>query len=257
MVRAGFLDAMIADQQMEAGLARHDVFVTGATGYIGRALVPALLARGHTVRALVRRGSERKAPAGVQCVHGDALDAATYRDRVAPADTFIHAATYRDRVAPADTFIHLVGTPHPAPWKGRQFRAVDLVSIQAAVESARYAAIRHFIYLSVAQPAPVMAAYIAVRQAGEDLLARSGLPHTVVRPWYVLGPGHYWPLLVAPVYSLLEKLPPTRDMALRLALIRLEQMVAALADAVTHPAAPRRLIDVADMRALRGSLDAV
>jgi len=232
---------MIADQQMEAGLARHDVFVTGATGYIGRALVPALLARGHTVRALVRRGSERKAPAGVQCVHGDALD----------------AATYRDRVAPADTFIHLVGTPHPAPWKGRQFRAVDLVSIQAAVESARYAAIRHFIYLSVAQPAPVMAAYIAVRQAGEDLLARSGLPHTVVRPWYVLGPGHYWPLLVAPVYSLLEKLPPTRDMALRLALIRLEQMVAALADAVTHPAAPRRLIDVADMRALRGSLDAV
>jgi uncharacterized protein YbjT (DUF2867 family) len=241
MVRAGFLDAMIADQQMEAGLARHDVFVTGATGYIGRALVPALLARGHTVRALVRRGSERKAPAGVQCVHGDALD----------------AATYRDRVAPADTFIHLVGTPHPAPWKGRQFRAVDLVSIQAAVESARYAAIRHFIYLSVAQPAPVMAAYIAVRQAGEDLLARSGLPHTVVRPWYVLGPGHYWPLLVAPVYSLLEKLPPTRDMALRLALIRLEQMVAALADAVTHPAAPRRLIDVADMRALRGSLDAV
>jgi len=232
---------MISDQQMEAGLARHDVFVTGATGYIGRALVPALLARGHTVRALVRRGSERKAPAGVQCVHGDALD----------------AATYRDRVAPADTFIHLVGTPHPAPWKGRQFRAVDLVSIQAAVESARYAAIRHFIYLSVAQPAPVMAAYIAVRQAGEDLLARSGLPHTVVRPWYVLGPGHYWPLLVAPVYSLLEKLPPTRDMALRLALIRLEQMVAALADAVTHPAAPRRLIDVADMRALRGSLDAV
>ena len=232
---------MIADQQMEAGLARHDVFVTGATGFIGRALVPALLARGHTVRALVRRGSERKAPAGVQCVQGDALD----------------AATYRDRVAPADTFIHLVGTPHPAPWKGRQFRAVDLVSIQAAVESARYAAIRHFIYLSVAQPAPVMAAYIAVRQAGEDLLARSGLPHTVVRPWYVLGPGHYWPLLVAPVYSLLEKLPPTRDMALRLALIRLEQMVAALADAVTHPAAPRRLIDVADMRALRGSLDAV
>ena len=219
----------------------HDVFVTGATGYIGRALVPALLSRGHTVRALVRPGSERNAPAGVQCVRGDALD----------------AASYREQVAPADTFVHLVGTPHPAPWKGRAFRAVDLVSIEAAVDAARYGGVGHFIYLSVAQPAPVMAAYIAVRQEGEKLLERSGLAHTVVRPWYVVGPGHYWPLVVLPAYRLLEKLPATREMALRLGLIRLEQMVAALADAVEHPAAPSRVIGVAEMRGLRGSLHAV
>jgi uncharacterized protein YbjT (DUF2867 family) len=219
---------------MDTGLLRRDVFVTGATGYIGRALVPALLSRGHTVRALVRPGSERKTPAGARCVYGDALG----------------AASYRDRVAPADTFVHLVGTPHPAPWKGREFRAVDLVSIRAAVEAARHAGIRHFIYLSVAQPAPVMAAYIAVRREGEALLEHSGLAHTVVRPWYVLGPGHYWPLLAMPAYRLLEKLPPTRDMALRLGLIRLEQIVAALADAVAHPAAARRIIGVAEMREL-------
>ncbi|HEX5135208.1 MAG TPA: NmrA family NAD(P)-binding protein, partial [Thermoanaerobaculia bacterium] len=35
------------------------VFVAGGTGYIGRPLVAALLARGHGVRALVRPGSER------------------------------------------------------------------------------------------------------------------------------------------------------------------------------------------------------
>ena len=48
-------------------MERHHVFITGATGYIGRALVPALLARGHAVRALVRPGSEGNAPAGAQC----------------------------------------------------------------------------------------------------------------------------------------------------------------------------------------------
>ena len=217
-------------------MSRHDVFVTGATGYIGRALVPALLARGHHVRTLVRPGSERKAPAGAQCVRGDALQ----------------ARSYRDLVAPADTFVHLVGTPHPAPWKGPAFRAVDLVSIRAAVEAAQYARVRHFIYLSVAQPAPVMAAYIAVRREGEGLLERSGLRTTIVRPWYVLGPGHYWPLLVVPIYRLLERLPSTRDMAMRLGLVRLEQLVSALVDAVERPAAAPRTIGVPEMRTLAG-----
>src|SRR5687768_6498876 len=165
-------------------MPQHDVFVTGATGYLGRALVPALLTRGHRVQALVRPGSESKLPAGTQCIAGDALD----------------AASYRDQIAPADTFVHLVGTPRPTPFKGRQFRAVDLKSIEAAVEAAVHARVQHFVYLSVAHPAPVMAAYIAVRKQGESLLRQSGLRTTVLRPWYVLGPGHYWPFVFAPIY---------------------------------------------------------
>jgi uncharacterized protein YbjT (DUF2867 family) len=210
------------------------VFVTGGTGYIGRALVPALIARGHEVRMLVRAGSEHKSVDGASRVRGDALK----------------SASYREAVAPSDTFVHLVGTPHPAPWKGREFRAVDLVSIQAAVDAAKHAAIRHFIYLSVAQPAPVMAAYIAVRREGEALLERSGLAATLVRPWYVLGPGHYWPLLVAPLYGVLERLAPTRDMALRLGLVRLGQLVAALVHAVEHPPPAIRTLVVPEIRAL-------
>jgi uncharacterized protein YbjT (DUF2867 family) len=210
------------------------VFVTGGTGYIGRALVPALIARGHEVRMLVRTGSERKCVAGALCVRGDPLN----------------SASYRKAVAPSDTFLHLVGTPHPAPWKGRRFRDVDLVSIQAAVDAAKFADVRHFIYLSVAQPAPVMAAYIAVRREGEALLRRCGLPATLVRPWYVLGPGHYWPLAVAPLYAVLERLAPTRDMALRLGLVRLEQIVAALVHAVAHPPSGIRILGVPEIRAL-------
>jgi hypothetical protein len=94
----------------------HDVFITGGTGYMGRALIPALRQRGHTVHALVRPGSERKLAAGAIAVRGDALD----------------AKSYAEAVAPADTFVHLVGTPHPGPAKARQFREVDLVSIRAA-----------------------------------------------------------------------------------------------------------------------------
>ena len=214
---------------------RHEVFVTGATGYIGGALVPALLARGHHVRALIRAGSERKAPAGVLCVQGDALD----------------AASYRESIAPADTFVHLVGTPHPAPWKGRRFREIDLVSIKEAVAAAVHAGVSHFIYLSVAHPAPIMAAYIAVRKEGEALLGASGLRTTFMRPWYVLGPGHYWPFLLAPVYGLLARLPRTREMVLRLGIVTIGEMTAALVDAVEHPPQSARILNVPDIARAR------
>ena len=212
-------------------MARHDVFVTGATGYLGRALVPALLARGHTVRALVRPASAARLAAGALPVTGDALA----------------AASFRDAVAPADTFVHLVGTPRPTPFKGRAFRAVDLVSIKAALDAAVHAGVRHFVYLSVAHPAPIMAAYIAVRKEGEALLRASGLKATIVRPWYVLGPGHYWPFALAPAYGVLERLPATREMALRLGLVTLAEMTAALVEAVENPPETARIIGVPEI----------
>ena len=211
---------------------RHEVFVTGSSGYIGRSLIAALHARGHAVRALVRRGSERKLPPGPLPVHGDALDAASYR----------HA------VPPADTFVHLVGTPHPSPAKARQFREVDLVSIHEAVAAALHGRVRHFVYLSVAHPAPVMAAYIDVRKTGESLVRATGIPATFVRPWYVLGPGHWWPIAVMPVYWLMARLPPTRETATRLGLVTLEQLVAALVHAVEHPPHDVRVLNVPDIR---------
>ena len=132
-------------------MTRRCVFVTGATGYMGRALIAALLRRGHGVRALARRQSVLHIPAGAETVVGNALE----------------PGTFADKVAPADTLVHLVGTPHPSPAKAASFRAVDLPSVDAALAAARAARIAHFVYVSVAQPAPVMQAYIAVRQAGE------------------------------------------------------------------------------------------
>ena len=101
-----------------------------------------------------------------------------------------------------DTLVHLVGTPHPSPAKAAEFRTVDLPSILASVRAARHAGAAHVIYVSVAQPAPMMHASIAVRAEGEAALAASGLTTTVLRPWYVLGPGHWWPLALVPLYAI-------------------------------------------------------
>jgi uncharacterized protein YbjT (DUF2867 family) len=210
----------------------HAVFVTGATGYVGKALIPALLGRGHTVRALARPGSERSLPAGVEVVLGDALQ----------AETFAHA------IAPADTVVHLVGTPRPSPLKAAQFQAVDLASIRATVAAATRGSVRQLVYVSVAHPAPVMRAYIAVRQEGEALIRASGVSATLLRPWYVVGPGHWWPCMLYPLYALGEWLPATRAGARRLGLVTRGQLVTALVHAVEQPPAGVRVVEVPAIR---------
>jgi nucleoside-diphosphate-sugar epimerase len=118
----------------------HSVFITGGSGYMGQKLIPLLLQRGHEVRALVRPGSQKKLPAGCIAVVGDALD----------------ESSYADKIAPADTLVQLVGVAHPSPAKAAEFRKVDLVAGLGAVTAARAAGVRHFVYLSVAHPAPMM-----------------------------------------------------------------------------------------------------
>lgn len=210
----------------------HHVFIAGGTGYIGRTLTPALLARGHCVRLLVRPGSESKATPGCDVVPGDPFD----------------ANTFAEGIAPADTVVQLVGVPHPSPSKARQFIDIDLRSALESIDAAKRARVRHFVYVSVAQPAPVMKAYQAARAEAERALAASGLPHTIVRPWYVLGPGHRWPYFLIPMYWVLERVRSTRDSARRLGLVTLPQMVATLVAAVESPPLRSRLIEVPEIR---------
>jgi uncharacterized protein YbjT (DUF2867 family) len=209
-----------------------NVFVTGATGYLGRPLVARLLARGHVVRALVRPGSDRRLPDGALRVVGDAL----------------RAETFAGAVGASDTLVHLVGTARPSPAKAAEFQAVDLPSVRASVDAARTAGVRHLVYVSVAHPAPVMRAYIAVRQEGERLIRASGLAATILRPWYVLGPGHRWPYLLLPIYAVLARLPWTREGARRLGLVTHEQMLRALVRATEEPSAGVREINVPQIR---------
>ncbi len=82
-----------------------DVFVTGGTGYLGRAMIGVLLNRRHTVRTLTRPTSLDRVPAGATPVVGDALD----------------SATFAAALLTTTTLVHLVGTPHPGPSTFREF----------------------------------------------------------------------------------------------------------------------------------------
>ena len=84
----------------------------------------------------------------------------------------------------------------------------------------------------------------------DHYLRKAGFTATVLRPWYVLGPGHRWPMVLLPLYKLAECFPPMRESAERLGSVTIQQMVNALVHGVENP--PNRgRIRIIDVPAIR------
>ena len=93
-----------------------------------------------------------------------------------------------------------------------------------------------------------MKAYVQVRMECEAAIIESGLNATILRPWYILGPGHRWPIILIPFYWLMERFERTRAGAQRLGLVTREEMLAALLRAVETPGPGVRIEDVLSIR---------
>ncbi len=214
-----------------------NIFITGGTGYIGSRLIKSLQKQGgFRIKALIRKGSEHKAPACCEIVSGNALE----------------AISYQQHIERGSSFIHLVGVAHPSPSKKEAFKQIDLVSVQQAVKAAKYAGVNHFIYLSVSQyPSGIMRDYQLVRAEGETLLKESGIISTFIRPWYVLGPGHRWPVLLMPLYGIAKLFPSAREKAEKHGLVTINQMIETLVYSVQNPPAANDVYEVEDIKTIR------
>jgi uncharacterized protein YbjT (DUF2867 family) len=210
------------------------IFITGGTGYMGSRLIKLLLNKGYPVKALVRNGSENKLPAACEYVTANPFD----------ASSFVLA------IPSQSTFIQLLGVPHPSPKKKKQFKTVDLLSVKASVNAAKAADAAHFIYVSVAQtPTKIMHDFQQCRAEGEAYIRATGVPATFIRPWYVTGPGHYWPLFFFPLFKILEWIPATSQKAKALRLVSLRQMLHTLMYAVENPPASGvNIIEIDEIR---------
>lgn len=196
-----------------------NVFITGGTGYIGSRVIPLLLAKGYKVNALVRHGSMHRLPDECNAIVGSALE----------------GTTFTKSVIGNDTFIQLVGVTHPGPHKVKEFIKIDLTSVRESVAAAKAAGVKNFIYLSVAEPAPAMHEYIAVRKQGEEMITASGMNGVFIKPWYVLGPGHWWPYIFLPAYKVFQLIPNTRETASRIYPVKLRNVVNAIVESVENP----------------------
>jgi dihydroflavonol-4-reductase len=169
--------------------------VTGATGFIGSHIVRELLKSGASVRALVRKGSDRRNLAGVdaEIIEGDLLDRASLAAALKGCDTLFHAAAdYR------------LWTRHPAA-----MYAANVGGTEYALEAALFAGVEKVVYTSSVgtlgnpgdgtpgdENTPVSfsdmvgdykkSKFLAERKA-ESFLGR-GLPLVIVNPSTPVGP---------------------------------------------------------------------
>ncbi len=129
-----------------------DVLVTGGTGELGRALVPALLAAGHHPRVMSRRSGAGNVVADLAT--GSGLVAA-----VSGADVVVHAAT------------------DPAG----DLQTVDVDGTGRLVRACREAAVSHLVYVSIVGVDRSPLKYYRAKLDAERIVSRSGIPHSIVR----------------------------------------------------------------------------
>jgi len=209
------------------------IFITGATGYIGTRLIKKLIGRGHEVVALARSGSENKVPAGAKVVVGNPFD----------------ASTFQNSILENSVFVQLLGVSHPSPKKKELFHKIDLVSVKASADAASFAKVSHFVYISVAMSSSkIMRDYQEVRKEGEAYCISKNLNCSFIRPWYVLGPGHWWPVLLFPFYGIAELVPSWRQAARAKGLVTIAQMLHTLVSIIESNPQKLRYIEIPQIK---------
>ncbi|TIC88457.1 NAD-dependent epimerase/dehydratase family protein [Nocardioides sp. GY 10113] len=143
------------------------VLVTGATGFIGRRLVPALVERGLEVRAMTRRPEEYDGPA--TAVGGDVADPASLASALAGVDVAVY-------------LVHALDQP--------DFEERDAAAARSFAAAAADAGVRQIVYLGgLGADDQDLSPHLRSRREVEGLLASTGVPVTVLRAAIVVGHG--------------------------------------------------------------------
>jgi uncharacterized protein YbjT (DUF2867 family) len=152
------------------------ILLTGATGLVGSALLPRLLAHGEEVRCLVR-DARRLGPnrVRVQITMGDLANPMAVRQAVRSVDTVVHlAATIRDQPAGSIEELNAVAT------------------IRLLREARRAGAGRFVFFSAIGATETSPARFFRAKALGERAVLRSGLEATVLAPSIVYSPGDPW-----------------------------------------------------------------
>jgi len=173
----------VGDQRDDGGI----VLLTGATGYIGRHLLPLLQQRRETVRCLVRRPDAIRGAVGahVELCQGDALDA----ESLAKAMNGVDTAYY---------LIHSMGC-------GGDFESLDRLAARNFAGAALDAGVRRIVYLGgLAEDGPDLSPHLRSRHEVGRILRNSAAEVVEFRASAVIGSGS---LSFELVRALVERLP--------------------------------------------------
>ncbi len=198
------------------------VLVTGATGFIGRRLVPELVERGAVVRAMTRRPEAYDGPG--EAVGADVHEPETLRAALEGADVAIY-------------LVHSLDDP--------DFERKDADAARAFGRAAAEAGVRQIVYMGgLGADDGTLSAHLRSRREVEGLLGEAGVPVTVLRAAIVVGAGGIsWELTRQLVKNLPAMVVP-RWVATRTQPIALDDVVRYLAGVVGREEAFGRVFEI-------------
>jgi uncharacterized protein YbjT (DUF2867 family) len=168
------------------------IFIAGATGFVGGHLVEDLIEKGFKLKCLVRSDKAEGALSsrGVEIVRGDIQE----------------PESLKGALQPEDLVIHLVGIIEE---KGKAtFQAVHVEGTANLAAEAKRAGVRHFFYQSaLGADSASWSGYLRTKAEAEQIVAQSGLSHTIFRPSLIIGPWDGFTKKLAEMIRLSPVLP--------------------------------------------------
>lgn len=209
----------------------HRVFVTGATGFVGRAVVQALRADGHSVRCLVRRGSERdlRGLGAIERVEGDVLV----------------RKGLEEGMAGCQAVIHLVGIIREHPSRGITFEQVHTQGTLNVIDAATAAGVKQFLHMSALGTRPgARSRYHKTKWAAEEAVRASGLRWTIFRPSIIYGRGDQFITMLAYFVRRYPIMPVIGSGRQRLQPVPVDHVAEGFARALVTPTAVKQTYEV-------------
>jgi nucleoside-diphosphate-sugar epimerase len=211
------------------------ILVTGASGFIGRQLVPALLRTGYAVRTATRR----------RVSFPDSVEAVIIPDLKNPVD-------WNPVLRGVDFIVHLAGLAHVkiSDTAYSEFDQINRIGTQRLAQAAKEAAIERFVYISSVRAQVGASAAHPVREqdelgptdqygrsklAAELAIRAAGVPFTIFRPVVVYGP-HPKGNIRTLVRLARSPFPlPVASFSGRRALLGIDNLISAIVFALNNP----------------------
>ncbi|MDZ7315067.1 MAG: complex I NDUFA9 subunit family protein [candidate division KSB1 bacterium] len=163
-----------------------NVFVTGATGFVGTVIIERLHAAGYLVHALVRNAAKAQflRQRGVEVKFGDATDKGS-----------LYAA-----LTDCEAVVHLIAVIKEMPRRGVTFERINYEATLNLIEASKARGVRRFLHMSALGSSPDgPTPYFRTKGKAEEAVRHSGLEFTIFRPSFIYGRGDA-------VYSLLARM---------------------------------------------------
>lgn len=203
------------------------IFLTGGTGFVGSEVLRQLTEAGHTVRALVRPGSEGKLAIreGVEVHRGDVSD----------------PGSLRGALQGCGAVVHLVGIIREHPARGVTFRRLHAEATAHMVGAAEGQGVRRFLHMSANGAREKDATeYHRTKWEAEQTVRWSKLDWTIFRPSLIFGPGDEFVNMLADLVRKLPVVPVIGDGRYRMSPVAVEDVAAGFARALGRPETVRQ-----------------